>query len=94
VGYFSSLARINRWISTKTLSHKISKTTMKALQLFIVACVFGMFTVACGGTGSSAPEGTAVDSVAPVTEPAPVVDSVIAPVVDSAAKVLDSAVSK
>jgi outer membrane murein-binding lipoprotein Lpp len=35
---------------------------MKALKLFIVACVFGMFSVACGGSGTATE--TAVDSTA------------------------------
>jgi hypothetical protein len=67
---------------------------MKALQLFVVACVFGMFTVACGGAGTSqeAPVDSAA-TVAPV-EPTPApVDSAASAIVDSAAAKIDSAVA-
>jgi hypothetical protein len=37
---------------------------MKALKLFIVACVFGMFSVACGGSGSG--EAAKTDTVTTV----------------------------
>jgi hypothetical protein len=59
---------------------------MKALKLFVVACVFGMFTVACGGSATSTEGAVDTTATAAPVEAAPVVaDSVVAAPADSTA---------
>jgi len=55
---------------------------MKALKLFIVACVFGMFSVACGGSGTATE--TAVDSTAAPVETLTVDSTAMTAPMDSA----------
>jgi hypothetical protein len=78
--------RIKRKFQQKYFKTLSSKKDMKALKLFVVACVFGMFTVACGGTGSTT-EGAAdtTATAAPVETPVAVDTTVAAPAADTTA---------
>jgi nitrate reductase gamma subunit len=77
--------RIKRRFQQKYFKTLSSKKDMKALKLFVVACVFGMFTVACGGTGSTA-EGTADTTSIVAPQETPVADTTAAaPAADTTA---------